>query len=1298
LRTSILFPGTRFLPAGIVTGILAVICSVAPAHAGQALIGHVPRAVATSRMLRRVPAPTRLNMAIGLPLRNQETLDSLLEGLADPSSPNYHRYLTPEQFAEQFGPTEDDYKAVIAFAESQGLAVTGTHSNRMLLDVTGAVADVEKAFHLNMMIYQHPVRGQFYAPDREPSLDLDVKALDIAGLDNFEAPRPMALNTLPVSMAKALVTGSGPSGLFIGKDFRAAYAPGVTLDGTGQVVGLLEFDGFYASDLAANFKQAGLPAVPTQTVLLDGFNGAPGSANIEVILDIAMAGYMAPGVSKIMVYEGYTPNDMLNRMATDNLAQQLSSSWGFGINATTEQIFKQFIAQGQSLYQASGDSGAYKGAVMPPSDDPNVTVVGGTSLSTSGADGPWQSEGTWSGSGGGISTAYPIPSYQQGVGMAANGGSLTMRNIPDVSLTADIQMFLICNNGQGVSVGGTSAAAPLWAGFNALANQKAAANGKPRVGFVNPIIYAVGKGTNYLTDFHDISLGNNAGFSALAGYDLATGWGTPAGQHLIDDLSGVSSQPGFSLSASQPSLSINPGGSGISTVTVTQRSGFTGTVALVASGMPAGVTALFSPASTTSKSTLTFVASSAAAAGTSTITLTGTSGTLKNTATINLVIAVPSFSLTASASSITMNPGSSVGSTITVGAQNGFTGSVALVASGMPTGVTASFSPASTTSTSTVTFAAGIAAVAGTSTITLTGTSGALKSTTTINVVIIVPSFSLTASPASVTVKQGSSAGSAITVVPQNGFMGNVSLAASGLPAGVTASFSPPSTLSASTVTFAAGSAGVAGTAAVTITGTSGTLKSTVTVTLTTVVPNFSLTASTAALSVPRSTSAGVTMLVGVLNGFSANVTLAASGLPAGVTASFSPASTAATSVLTLTASSSAAAATSTITVTGTSGSLSHTATIALTVIAPSTGTTLVSLASAANVTAMVTDGTTFAPVALDAGLNGVGTAYSTNLVGTQQTLAGTTLYLGLADVPDAVSSKTIPLPAGQFSTVKLLATAVNGSQTSQTFTVTYTDGTTSSFVQSLSDWFTPQNFSGESKVLSMAYRDTSNGVKDNRTFLLYGYSFNLNAAKKVSSITLPNNRNVVVLAVSLGAATTQVATPVAVNLSPAFDTAGITSDGKAFTGGLDGVGYAYSRTLLGTNSGIFTFGPADAPDVVSGGGKVIALPTGGFSGLQILATGVNGSQTAQTFKVTYTDGTSTVFTQSLSDWFKPQTFPGESNAVTMAHRNSKLGSPDNGPYYLYGYTFALNSSKTVSTFTLPGNGNVKVLAAALLP
>ena len=242
----------------------------APAEASgqQVLPGHVPRAVADSRALNKLPDATRLNLAIGLPLRNQGELDELLAQLSDPESAQFGHYLSAEQFAAEFGPTEHDYQALIQFAHENGLAVTGTHPNRVLLDVSGRVSDIEKVMHIRMMVYEHPVRGKFFAPDREPSLDVAVPVLDISGLDNFELPHPMSLKNIPLSEAKSYVTGSGPGGYFIGKDFRAAYAPGVTVTGSGQVVGLLEFDGFYAGDVQKNAAAAGLPVVPTQTVLL----------------------------------------------------------------------------------------------------------------------------------------------------------------------------------------------------------------------------------------------------------------------------------------------------------------------------------------------------------------------------------------------------------------------------------------------------------------------------------------------------------------------------------------------------------------------------------------------------------------------------------------------------------------------------------------------------------------------------------------------------------------------------------------------------------------------------------------------------------------------------------------------------------------------------------------------------------------------------------------------------------------------------------------------------------------------
>src|SRR6202000_207011 len=125
---------------------------------------------------------------------------------------------------------------------------------------------------------------------------------------------------------------------------------------------------------------AGLPNVPITNIYLDGVDGSAGTGNSEVALDIDMAMAMAPGLLQVLVYEGTTPNDILNRMATDNAARQLSSSWGFGpVNdPVREQIYQQFAAQGQTMFQASGDDGAYNNGIFPPSDDPNLTIVGGT--------------------------------------------------------------------------------------------------------------------------------------------------------------------------------------------------------------------------------------------------------------------------------------------------------------------------------------------------------------------------------------------------------------------------------------------------------------------------------------------------------------------------------------------------------------------------------------------------------------------------------------------------------------------------------------------------------------------------------------------------------------------------------------------------------------------------------------------------------------------------------------------------------------------------------------------------------
>ena len=529
-----------------------LLCATAEAADRQVLRGHVPSVVAKMNLqpVGRPPATNRLYLAIGLPLRNTNDLNKLLQDMYNPASPQFRHYLTPEQFTERFGPTRRDYDAVAKFARSHGLEITVMHPNRVLLDVAGKVADMEKAFQITLRTFKHPTEArQFYAPDVEPSVEAGLAVLDISGLDNYTLPR-RARHKGSLSASPHPLAGSGTGGTYLGKDFRNAYVPGVSLDGSGQMLGLVEFAAYFASDIATYEGIAHLPKVPLQNVLLDGFDGTSTEGNLlEAPGDIEVAVSMAPGLAKIVVFNAGPSgiwNDVVNSMAENPQIKQLSSSWGFVTNnATADQIFQEIILQGQSFLQASGDSDAQSyspGQFIWPQDDPYVTSVGGTSLTMNGAGTSYVSETVWNdastgvsgqGSGGGISEIYPIPSWQQGLDMSANGGSTSMRNFPDVATVAE-DFFEEVMDGEGYAGGvGTSFAAPLWAAFTALVNQEAAAHGEPAAGFLNPALYSLGRSSNYTNCFHDITTGNNATsqsrtqFPAVPGYDLCTGWGRP---------------------------------------------------------------------------------------------------------------------------------------------------------------------------------------------------------------------------------------------------------------------------------------------------------------------------------------------------------------------------------------------------------------------------------------------------------------------------------------------------------------------------------------------------------------------------------------------------------------------------------------------------------------------------------------------------------------------------------------------------------------------------------------------------
>ena len=765
-RSKTMSKNVRLLP-----GKTALICAAIFALftiAGQAqqslqrLHNHVRPAVANGQAVPvgLLPPAQHLNLAIMLPLRNQSELSSLLDRLYDPTSPDYHKFLTVAQFTERFGPTEQDYQAVVTFAEANGLTVTDTPSNRLLVDVNGSVAQIEKAFHVGMRVYLHPTESRtFYSPDREPSLNLSVPVAHIAGLNDFSIPRPMLKKGTIAQQMVQSKAGSGPGGAYLGSDMRAAYYGGTALTGSGQAVAMVEFDGYNLSDVTSTFAGHSY-TVPINNVLIDGASAGSDGDDGEQVLDIVQAIAMAPGLSQLRVYIapistsiGVGDVDMFNKIATENIAKQISCSWGWNPadSSANDPIFQEYAAQGQNLFVASGDSGAYTGSNATdysyPAESVYVVAVGGTDLTTNGAGGPWQSETAWADSGGGpADNGYAIPSWQVGVADSANAASTTIRNVPDVAAEGNFDNYLCDQGSCSGGWGGTSFAAPRWAGFLALVNQQAKANTGTTLGFINPAVYTIGKGVNYNSDFHDITSGNNnnghgKSYNAVLGYDLVTGWGSPNGQSLINALAG-SATPSFTLADSPSSLTITQGAAGgTTTITVNDLNGFNGSVSFAASGLPSGVTATFNPASTTTTSTLTLTASSTATIGTFTVTIKGTSGSLVASTSLTLKVqapATPNFTISASPASLTVTQGSHGTSTITITSQNGFNSATTLSATGLPSGVTASFAtnpvtpPANGTVTSVVTLTASATATVGAATVTLKGTSGSLNHSTTI--------------------------------------------------------------------------------------------------------------------------------------------------------------------------------------------------------------------------------------------------------------------------------------------------------------------------------------------------------------------------------------------------------------------------------------------------------------------------------------------------------------------------------------------------------------------------------------
>ena len=711
----------------------------------------------------RLSLSQTLQLDLVLKLRDAAGLKHFLSDVYNPASPNYRHFLTVAEFTGRFGPTPEDYEAVIRFAKTYGLEVVGGSRDGMDVQVRGSIAAIENAFHVNMRTYQHPTEERtFYGPDREPKLDLAFNLWHISGLDNYSIPHPLFVKKSDYAIAHGIqaeavvshaTTGSGPSASFLGSDMRAAYYGGAALTGAGQNLGLLEYIGTDLADVTTYYKNAGQTNnVPITLLSTDGLSTScvsPKCDDTEQTLDITQALGMAPGLSSLVVYVGNTDTAIISAMTTHNpLPATIGCSWGWTPvdPSTLDPYFQKMAAQGQNFFAASGDSSTWSRTVIAwPADDPYVVSVGGTDLITASAGGPWKSETAWVDSGGGITPDnIAIPSWQKlsGVINSSNKGSTTLRNGPDVSANANFTFYVCADQTTCTanSYGGTSFAAPMWAGYIALVNQQLASNGSPSIGFINPTIYAQNVTSSYAADFHDITSGTSGSYSAVTGYDLVTGWGSP-NSGLIAALT-TPQTAGFSLSASPASVSVLQGSAGTSTITSAVTGGFSSAVSLSASGAPAGVTVAFSPASITGagNSTMKMTVGSTTVPGTYSITVTGTSGSTTSTTTVSLTVTSTSagFSLSASPISITVARRSSGKVTITSAVTGGFNSPITLSASGQASGTTISFSPSSIpgAGTSTMTITASRRAATGTRTITITGTSGTTSHTTTISLTV----------------------------------------------------------------------------------------------------------------------------------------------------------------------------------------------------------------------------------------------------------------------------------------------------------------------------------------------------------------------------------------------------------------------------------------------------------------------------------------------------------------------------------------------------------------------------------
>ena len=569
-------------------------------------------------------------------------LEQLLEEQRDAASPNYHNWLTPEQFADRFGLSRDDMDKVVGWLESRGLSVDDVARSRNWVVLSGTVAQVQSAFVTE--IHNYRVENEAHiANATEPSIPaaLESIVLGIRGLDDF---RPKPRNKVrPLPPSDPRFTGSGGGHLLAPGDIGTIYNVNPLysrgFNGTGQKIVVVGQTDVALSDIRFFRNQFGLPANDPQTILVAG-SSDPGTSKADIDeanLDLDWSGAVAPNATILYVNSTNIYNSV--QYAIDqNLAPVISMSYGYcepkisSSPASSAAFFRslaqQSNASGITWMASSGDNAAADCdtgasaksglAVDLPASVPEVTGVGGTEFNegsgnywntTNAANGgsalSYIPEMVWNdtverntiiGGGGGASMFFTKPSWQTGPGVPNDGA----RDVPDVAFAAspDHDGYYYAVNGALQVVGGTSVATPVFSGIVSLLNQSQVANGaKSGLGNINPTLYALAQSSPGV--FHDVTVGNNIvpciagstncvngslGYSAAAGYDRATGLGSVDAFNLVTAWGGRTSSSGTSTTVSANPASILTNASTVLTATVKALAGTaspTGTVSFL---------------------------------------------------------------------------------------------------------------------------------------------------------------------------------------------------------------------------------------------------------------------------------------------------------------------------------------------------------------------------------------------------------------------------------------------------------------------------------------------------------------------------------------------------------------------------------------------------------------------------------------------------------------------------------------------------------------------------------------------